>query len=215
MYTRYGHVNQVFVKVGDRVKLGQKIATNGTGNGQWAAHLHRDHPKKIPGSNFGFYNIGWSKEKTLEYFDSPYNYPKGLGSKYDHLGWDWLEPATYSTGKCFHPGIDENGKGSGNSDYDDPIYCVYTGTVVYLLSDGKGNNGGWGKLLIIEHEVPQATTSTSSSSSSSSTSTTVSTSSSTSQSSSTTLPPVPEEPSHWMILLRFLRGILERIFRMA
>lgn len=163
MYTRYGHVNQVFVKVGDQVKAGQKIATNGTGNGQWLAHLHRDHPKKIPGGNFGFYNIGWTKEKTLEYFNDPMKYPKGLGKLYSHLGLDWLQYWDYGTNSdkvsfakakspCYHPGLDENGMGSGNADFDEPVYAVAEGVVVYVANDGKAKNGGWGKLIVIEEK---------------------------------------------------------------
>lgn len=152
MYTRYGHVNQIFVKAGDKVKVGQKIATNGTGNGQWLAHLHRDHPKEIPNGNYGFYNIGWTKEKTVATFNDPTTYPKALGSLYDHLGYGWLEFATYSTGKCYHPGLDENGKGSGNTDLDDPVYAVTDGVVEYVYA-GTGTNGGWGHLIVIKELI--------------------------------------------------------------
>lgn len=153
MYSRYGHVNQVFVKVGDKVKLGQKIATNGTGNGQWLAHLHRDHPRVIPGGNYMFYNIGWTLTRTKDIFADPKGYPKALGKEYSHPGYDYLDIAQYSTGKCFHPGLDENGQGSGNADYDDPIYCVAEGTVVFVANDGKAKNGGWGKLIVIREEA--------------------------------------------------------------
>lgn len=152
-YTRYGHVNQVFVKVGDKVKQGDKIATNGTGNGQWLAHLHRDHPREIPGGNYGFYNIGWTKQRTSEVFNSPYNYPKALGAGYSHLGYDWLEYATYSSGKCYHPGLDENGAGGGNTDYDAPVYAVTDGVVEYVYS-GTGANNGWGHLIVIKEQEP-------------------------------------------------------------
>jgi len=151
MYTRYGHVNKVFIKVGDKVKKGDKIATNGTGNGQWLAHCHRDHPKQIPGGNYCFYNIGWTKEKTLEYFGDPNNYPKALADKYSHLGYGWLQEATYSGGKCFHPGLDENGSGSGNADYDDPIYCVAGGVVEYVYA-GNEKWSGWGRIIIIKED---------------------------------------------------------------
>lgn len=155
-FTRYGHVNQVFVKVGDTVKLGQKIATNGTGNGQWLAHLHRDHPKSVPDGNFGFYNIGWTKEKTLASFADPNTYPKALGDGYSHPGLVWLQYWNYGTDKapkmCFHPGLDENGKGSGDADYDAPVYAVAEGIVRYVYS-GTGSNGGWGRLIVIEEII--------------------------------------------------------------
>ncbi len=155
-FSRYGHVNQVFVKVGDKVKLGQKIATNGTGNGQWAAHCHRDHPKTIPGGNYGFYNIGWTKEETIAQFVDPTKYPKALGEGYSHLGYDWLDLANYGTAAkprmCYHPGLDENGKGSGNADYDAPVYCVAEGIVRYVYA-GTGPNGGWGHLIVVEEII--------------------------------------------------------------
>lgn len=155
-FTRYGHVNQVFVKVGDTVKLGQKIATNGTGNGQWLAHLHRDHPKSVPDGNFGFYNIGWTKEKTLASFADPNTYPKALGDGYSHPGLVWLQYWNYGTDKapkmCFHPGLDENGKGSGDADYDAPVYAVAEGIVRYVYA-GTGSNGGWGRLIVIEEII--------------------------------------------------------------
>ena len=155
-FSRYGHVNQIFVKVGDMVKVGQKIATNGTGNGKWLAHLHRDHPKEIPGGNFGFYNIGWTKEKTVALFADPNTYPKGLGAGYSHLGLGWLQYWNYGTEKtpkmCFHPGLDENGKGSGNDDYDDPVYAVADGIVRYVYA-GTGSNGGWGHLIVVEEII--------------------------------------------------------------
>lgn len=150
-YTRYGHVNQIFVKVGDRVKQGDRIATNGNAGGLWSAHCHVDHPLFFPGGNYGFYNIGWTKAKTLETFEDPYKYPKVLGAGFSHLGYDWLEYATYSTGKCYHPGIDENGAGAGNADYDAPIYAITDGTVEYIYS-GTGGNGGWGHLIVIKEE---------------------------------------------------------------
>lgn len=155
-YTRYGHVNKIFIKVGDRVNIGDKIATNGTGNGQWLAHLHRDHPKEIPKGNYGFYNIGWTKEQTQDAFNDPNGYQKALGDKYDHLGYGWLELANYGTKTapkmCYHPGLDENGNGSGNTDLDDPVYAVADGIVEYVYS-GTGSNGGWGHLIVIKEET--------------------------------------------------------------
>ncbi|MFW5692338.1 MAG: peptidoglycan DD-metalloendopeptidase family protein [Chloroflexota bacterium] len=41
-YTRYGHMQNVTVKVGDRVERGQKIGEIGTGGGRFIAHLHYD-----------------------------------------------------------------------------------------------------------------------------------------------------------------------------
>jgi murein DD-endopeptidase MepM/ murein hydrolase activator NlpD len=41
-YTRYGHMQNVRVKVGQRVERGQQIGEIGTGGGNWIAHLHFD-----------------------------------------------------------------------------------------------------------------------------------------------------------------------------
>lgn len=41
-YTRYGHMQNVRVEVGDRVKRGQQIGEIGTGGGRYIAHLHYD-----------------------------------------------------------------------------------------------------------------------------------------------------------------------------
>jgi murein DD-endopeptidase MepM/ murein hydrolase activator NlpD len=42
LYSRYGHVESMVVKVGDRVKRGQKIANVGNAFGAFAYHLHFD-----------------------------------------------------------------------------------------------------------------------------------------------------------------------------
>jgi murein DD-endopeptidase MepM/ murein hydrolase activator NlpD len=42
VYSRYGHVESMVVKVGDRVKRGQKIASVGNAFGAFAYHLHFD-----------------------------------------------------------------------------------------------------------------------------------------------------------------------------
>lgn len=155
-YHRYGHLQKVLVKVGDQIKKGKKIGTVGTGNGAWLAHLHRDAPKKFPVVNskpsYAFYNIGWTKQETLEFFMDPQVYGWSMPD-YDHLGLGWLQYWNYGTKEapkmCYHPGVDENGPGSGNSDIGDDIEAVTDGIVVYCY-DGNEKNGGWGKLLVIQ-----------------------------------------------------------------
>lgn len=60
LYGRYGHVENMVVKVGDRVKRGQQIASVGNAFGRWAYHLHFDlspttiletNPSHWPGKN--------------------------------------------------------------------------------------------------------------------------------------------------------------------
>jgi hypothetical protein len=166
-FHRYGHMRDVMVKVGDRVKKGQKLGTIGTGNGAWLSHLHRDAPKKFPIDKnknpiYTFYNIGWTEKETLEYFVDPRKWGWSM-PKFDHLGLGWFQYWNYETDPkkpakwCFHPGVDENGKGAGNADLGEEFRAVTDGVVVYAY-DGKEKNGGWGKLLVIEEEkvVPQA-----------------------------------------------------------
>lgn len=146
-YHRFGHCDKVFVKKGDIVKKGQKIATVGTGNGQYSAHLHYDIPtKEIPWTSYVF---GMSLEQVKALYYSPREFRLTVLPTFDHFGWMYLQLATYGSKKCFHPGEDLNGKGSGNSDLGQPIYSACDGEVVYCFS-GSGSNAGWGKLLVVK-----------------------------------------------------------------
>jgi murein DD-endopeptidase MepM/ murein hydrolase activator NlpD len=42
MYSRYGHVGNMLVRVGDRVRRGQQVSTVSNAFGRWAFHLHFD-----------------------------------------------------------------------------------------------------------------------------------------------------------------------------
>lgn len=151
-YFRYGHAKDVFVKLGDKVKKGQKIATVGTGNGQWSAHLHFDCPKIDLKSWIG-YVFGWTKEEVKKEYADPTPHIKTAFPEYDHMGFGYLEHANYGTltkpNYCYHPGVDLNGPGAGNADIGDPIYSACDGEVVYCYS-GAEHNAGWGKLIVIK-----------------------------------------------------------------
>ena len=51
-YSRYGHIENMKIEMGDRVKRGQQIASVGNAFGQYAYHLHFDvSPTKILETN--------------------------------------------------------------------------------------------------------------------------------------------------------------------
>lgn len=147
-YYRYGHVEGLLVKVGAKVKKSQQIARNGTGNGQWYAHCHFDIMTYKP-ANWTEYVIGKTKSWVEERYADPRGLEKIVMPTFDHLGYGWLEYATYSSGKAYHSGLDLNGKGSGNDDLNDPIYSACDGEVVYAHS-GNDSNSGWGDMIVIK-----------------------------------------------------------------
>lgn len=161
-YFRYGHCKDVYVKVGDKVNKGSLIATVGTGNGQWSAHLHFDViVSKL--SSWASYVFGMSKEQVGVIYIDPAPYVKTVMPEYDHLGYDYLEHANYGTAVvpkwCYHPGKDLNGAGAGNADVGDKIYSACDGEVIHCY-DGLDKNGGWGKLIVIQEiiEAPKLDT---------------------------------------------------------
>ncbi|MFA5993375.1 MAG: hypothetical protein WC823_00275 [Parcubacteria group bacterium] len=156
MYHRFGHAQAHFVKLGDKVKKGQKILTVGTGNGQWSAHCHYDCPQRKLNS-WTSYVFGWTSSEVKGSYADPTKNIKTVMPGYDHMGYGYLQSANYGTLKapkwCYHPGVDLNGKGAGNADLGAPIYSPCDGVVVYDFDDGKALDGGWGRLLVIEETV--------------------------------------------------------------
>jgi hypothetical protein len=157
-FHRFGHLDTIRVRAGQQIKKGEKIGTIGTGNGQWSAHLHYDCPNK-KFSVWTEYVIGWEREKVRDTYTTPYLFidkKREIPMLCDHLGYNYLEKANYSGKAAWHPGVDMNGPGAGNSDVGLVIRSVCDGVVVYVY-DGKDKNGGWGKLLVIQEEkiVPQ------------------------------------------------------------
>jgi len=158
-YFRYGHAKDLFVKVGDTIKKGQKIGTIGNGNGQYinASHLHFDIAKRNI-QTWTKYVFGMSKNEVRNLYDDPGKYRKSVLPGFHHFGWEYLELATYGSKKCYHPGEDLNGKGAGDADYGLPFYSPVDGKVIYCY-DGKDKNEGWGKLLVIRKDSYSGNTS--------------------------------------------------------
>lgn len=80
-------------------------------------------------------------------FDYPAGKPDGTGYSRGEKdggwdGWGYLE----WNGSIWHPGEDWN-RGSGETDFGDPLYAVGDGTVV----SAKDYGSGWGKIILIEH----------------------------------------------------------------
>lgn len=150
-YHRLGHVQDIFVNSGDTVRKGQKVATNGTGNGQWPAHCHYDVMTYKP-DLFTEFVVGKTKQWVTEHYADPRVFEKIVMPSFDHYGYEWLQDAYYGGKHAFHPGIDLNGKGSGNSDIGDPLYSPCDGKVAYVHT-GVRSNGGWGKIVVIKESA--------------------------------------------------------------
>ena len=151
-YHRLGHIKpEKSLKIGAIVRSGDVVGNNSTGNGKWAAHVHFDilayEPKK-----WTEYVIGQSKDWVLTHYHDPRGLEKAVLPTFDHLGYGWLSPAVYSGKNAIHPGLDLNGKGSGNDDLGDPVHSPCTGVVRYVYH-GEGSNEGWGGLLVIEEKI--------------------------------------------------------------
>lgn len=141
MFHRFAHLKEVKVKEGDIVKKGEIIGTIGSTGNSTSAHLHWDISHENQG--LGYVN-GWTKEKVQEVFIKP-EYEKNIPINFSHIGWGWLD----WYGEGYHPGIDLNGPGSGNSDLGNTIYSPVDGEVIFVYSGG-GYNSGWGNLISIK-----------------------------------------------------------------
>jgi hypothetical protein len=148
----YAHMDRNLVKKGDRVKkYTTPIGTVGTGNGQYFAHLHASISEGLTVNQLYTYVNGWSKEKVQKYYVNPknINYEKMFGRKMDvgNFGYDWLQ----NYGKGFHPGVDVNGLGGGNTDLGYAFKAGCDGVVIYEWR-GWTRNGGWGNLIMIQED---------------------------------------------------------------
>ena len=151
-YHRIGHIKpEKSLKIGAIVRSEDVVGENSTGNGQWAAHIHYDILTYEP-SKWTEYVIGKSKEWIIAHYADPRGFEKSVLPTFDHLGYGWLSPAVYSGKNAVHPGLDLNGKGSGNDDLGDPVHSPCTGVVRYVYH-GEGANEGWGGLLVIEEKI--------------------------------------------------------------
>lgn len=143
----FAHNSTNLVKKGDRIKKGDYIGEIGTANGKWLAHLHLSASEGLSVAEIKSYIVGWSKTKVQKY----YRNPKDLFSGKDlfdvpidegNAGYDWLQ----WIGNGYHPGVDYNGLGGGNTDYGYKIKSPFDGEIIES-ADWKG---GWGKCVVLQ-----------------------------------------------------------------
>jgi len=150
----YSHMDKNFVKKGDKViKHVTPIGTVGTGNGQYYAHLHYSISEGLTPAQLKAYVAGWSQSKVEQYYRNPKNidFSKMFGTKVDvgNFGYDWLQWIGYG----YHPGVDVNGLGGGNTDFGMPFKSACDGTVIFEERTWF-KNGGWGNIILISEDEP-------------------------------------------------------------
>lgn len=148
----YAHMDKNLVKKGDNViKYVTPIGTIGTGNGQWYAHLHFSISEGLTPDKLKKYISNWAIEEVKKYYKDPryIDFEKMFGKKVDvgNFGYDWLQWIGYG----FHPGVDVNGLGGGNSDIGMPFKASCDGIVVFEERTWF-KNGGWGNIIMIEEK---------------------------------------------------------------
>src|SRR6056297_2625787 len=105
MYHRLAHMQDVYVKQGEKVKKGQAIGTVGSTGNSTSSHLHWDISRT---NQWKKYVNGWSKADVEKVYIKP-TIEKNIPINTDHYGWRWLQ----WYGKGYHPGEDLNGPGGG------------------------------------------------------------------------------------------------------
>ena len=151
----FGHMDKNFVREGDKViKHVTPIGTVGDGNGQYYAHLHYSKSIDLNPDELFKYISGWSKAEVEKYYLEPdCDFEKMFGRKVDvgNFGYGWLDWVGYG----YHPGVDVNGLGGGNSDFGYAFKSSCDGEVIEETRTWF-KNGGWGNLIMIrEDEVEE------------------------------------------------------------
>lgn len=148
----FAHMDRNFVRKGDKViQYVTPIGTIGTGNGQYFAHLHFSISEGLTPAQLKAYIGGWSKEKVETFYRDPrkVDFTKMFGTKVDvgNFGYDWLQWIGYG----YHPGVDVNGLGGGNSDIGMAFKSSCNGVVIDEWR-GWTKNGGWGNWILIQED---------------------------------------------------------------
>lgn len=151
-YHLFSHMDKNFVRKGDKViKYVTPIGTLGDGNGQYYAHLHFSISEGLTPKQLKAYISGWSKQKVQQFYKDPreVDFTTMFGRRMDvgNFGYGWLQWVGYG----FHPGVDVNGLGGGNSDFGYVFKSSCTGTVIFEERTWF-KNGGWGNTIIIAED---------------------------------------------------------------
>ena len=141
----FAHNLKNYVKTGDTVKAyDENIGSIGTAGGKYYAHLHISLSENLSASQLKSYIVNWSKDRVTKYYQKPdCDYYRLFGIKMDvgKAGYDWLQ----WIGNGYHPGLDINGTGGGNTDLGYKFKCPVNGKVIFAGDWGSG----WGNVILI------------------------------------------------------------------
>lgn len=147
----FAHMDKNYVKKGDKVeKYKTVLGTVGDGNGQYFAHLHFSISEGLTPAQLIKYVGSWSKAEVQKRYEKPeVDFDEMFGRKMDvgKKGYDWLDWIGYG----YHPGVDVNGLGGGNTDFGYPFKASCDGEVIYEKRTWF-KNGGWGNLIMVEED---------------------------------------------------------------
>ena len=154
-YHIFAHMDRNLVKVGDKVKKYKTpIGTVGKGNtNNYWAHLHFSISEGLSIDELYNYVIGWSKDKIKKYYIEPsVDFYKMFGRKVDvgNRGYGFLDEIKAKR-KSYHPGVDINGLGGGDTDFGWEFTSSCDGVVIHEKRTWF-SNGGWGNLIIIKED---------------------------------------------------------------
>jgi len=146
----FAHNDRNLVSEGDKVKQYEtKVGTIGTAGGAYYAHLHFSISDGLTPAEIKSYVNNWTKDKVKESYADPrgIDFSKMFTETVDvgNMGYNWLQ----WFGKGYHPGVDVNGLGGGNTDKGYEFKSACDGEVI--LAENWGS--GWGNIVIIEEKT--------------------------------------------------------------
>ena len=163
-YHLFAHNKKNLVKVGDKVKKYETpIGTIGKANGSYWAHLHHSISEGLSVQTLRNYVHGWKKSDVEKYYIDPrdIDFDKMFGRSMDvgKRGYNWLQHLENSDGTIrkpitYHPGVDINGHGGGDTDKGYEFTSSCDGEVIYVSNTDEKD--GWGKMVIIKEKESES-----------------------------------------------------------